>query len=107
MRFLYLYFVIFSISTLQKEVDKRTFSFSFFNAPLKQVIGAVEKKTGYHFNYVSKYIEDGHPVSFKVSSASLVQVLDLCFKGQRLTYRVVPAEKAIEVIPAAALLKRK
>jgi TonB-linked SusC/RagA family outer membrane protein len=77
----------------------QTFSFSFVRTPLEQVFRVVEKKTGYRFNYVSRYVAAAHPVSFVVRGATLEQVLALCFKDQSLTYKIEAKDKAILVIP--------
>lgn len=77
----------------------QTFSFSFVRTPLEQVLRVVEEKTGYRFNYVSRYVTSAHPVTFVVRGATLDQVLALCFKDQSLTYTIDGKEKMVLVIP--------
>ena len=84
----------------------QSISFSFFHTPLKQVLKTVEKKTGYHFSYVSRYIAAAHPVTFTVKDATIDEVLERCFKDQPLAYKVVENDKTVLVIPAPLPIPR-
>jgi TonB-linked SusC/RagA family outer membrane protein len=50
---------------------------------------------------LSSLTQSGHPLSFSVKNATLKQVLDICFKGQPFTYKLV--EGAVTIIPLAAV----
>lgn len=80
----------------------QSISLSFFHTPLKQVLKEVEKKTGYRFSYVSRYVAAAHPVTFTVRDATIEEVLQRCFKDQPLTYKVTVEDKTILIIPAPA-----
>ncbi|TDW99815.1 SusC/RagA family TonB-linked outer membrane protein [Dinghuibacter silviterrae] len=101
MRLLYAIF-FFCCLLISEKGNAQAISISFVRAPLKQVLRVVEKKTGYRFNYVSKYVASARPVTFTARDATLEQVLELCFKGQALTYRVEIADRTVQVIPVAA-----
>jgi TonB-linked SusC/RagA family outer membrane protein len=49
---------------------------------------------------MTSLVQLGHPVTFSVRNATLKQVLDLCFKGQPFTYRLV--EGAVTIMPLEA-----
>jgi len=77
----------------------QSISLSFFHTPLKQVLKEVEKKTGYHFSYVSRYVAAAHPVTFTIRDATIDEVLQCCFKDQPLTYKVAVEDKTVLIIP--------
>ncbi|MDR6783982.1 TonB-linked SusC/RagA family outer membrane protein [Pedobacter africanus] len=57
-------------------------------APLEQIIQRIRKQTGYDFFYNASMISKANPVTINVKNASVKEVLDLCFAGQSLTYRI-------------------
>lgn len=57
-------------------------------APLEQIIQKIRKQTGYDFFYNADMLTRAIPVTIDVKDASVKEVLDLCFKGQPLTYRI-------------------
>jgi len=61
---------------------------SLKNAPLQEVFSEIRKQTGYDFLYKDALIEKASPVNIVVKNASLIEVLDLCFKSQLLTYSI-------------------
>jgi TonB-linked SusC/RagA family outer membrane protein len=65
------------------------------NASLENVFGQIKHQTGYTFWYRDNALEHAEKVSLNVKNASLKQTLELCFKGQQLTYEIV--EKTIVV----------
>ncbi|WP_183558958.1 SusC/RagA family TonB-linked outer membrane protein [Mucilaginibacter sp. SP1R1] len=58
------------------------------NSPLKKVLQAINKQTGYVFFYDSKDIKQKN-VSIQIKNASLNETLDACLKNFPLTYKVV------------------
>jgi TonB-linked SusC/RagA family outer membrane protein len=58
------------------------------NSPLKKVLQAINKQTGYVFFYDSKDIKQKN-VSIQVKDASLNEVLNQCLKNLPLTYKIV------------------
>jgi len=68
---------------------------------LEKVLKKIGYQTGYTFLYENKVLEKASPVTLKVNEASLDQALNLCFRGQPLTYKifertVVIKEKVIQ-----------
>jgi TonB-linked SusC/RagA family outer membrane protein len=58
------------------------------NTPLKEVLAAVKKQTGYSFFYNAELLSDAKPVTLDVKNASLAEVLKATFSGQTLQYVV-------------------
>jgi TonB-linked SusC/RagA family outer membrane protein len=69
--------------------DAQQISLSEINAPLKKVFDEVRQQTGFLFFYDAKELKNSRPVSILVKNASLLEILDLCFKDQPLTYTIV------------------
>jgi TonB-linked SusC/RagA family outer membrane protein len=65
-----------------------TYSFSFKNAPLDQVIDQVAKKSGYEFIFDAAYVQQSKPTTLEIKSASINQVLDAIFKSQNFSYEI-------------------
>ncbi len=59
------------------------------NAPLEKVFRAIEKQTGYLFWYDNSLLKDAKRVTIEAKGSSLVQVLEICFKEQLLTYSII------------------
>jgi len=60
----------------------------------------LQAQAGVLYVGMTNLVQLGHPVSFSVRDATLKQVLDLCFKGQPFTYKLV--EGAVTIIPLEA-----
>ena len=58
-------------------------------APFSKFLEDLHEKFGISYSVISDVAEQGHRVSFSVKDASLKQVLDICFKGQPFTYKMV------------------
>ncbi|QEC42909.1 SusC/RagA family TonB-linked outer membrane protein [Pseudobacter ginsenosidimutans] len=56
------------------------------NAPLKEVLAAVKKQTGYAVFYNAELLADAKPVTLDLQNASLADVLKAAFNGQPLNY---------------------
>jgi TonB-linked SusC/RagA family outer membrane protein len=63
-------------------------SLSFHETRLETIFRAIEQQTTYHFIYVSEELDKTAPVSLEVKSLPLEKVLEICFKGQPLLYRM-------------------
>lgn len=61
---------------------------SLTNASLEKTFKEIRKQTGYSFVYTRDQINKANPVSINVKEASLNQVLEICFNGQPLTFKV-------------------
>ncbi len=58
------------------------------NVSLKKALKEIKKQTGYDFFAETKLLEKSHKVDIDVKNASIVEVLDACFKDQPLTYEI-------------------
>lgn len=65
-----------------------TYSFSFKNAPLDQVIDQVAKKSGYEFIFDAAYIKQSTPITLEIKSASINEVLESIFRTQNFSYEI-------------------
>ena len=59
------------------------------NAPLERIFSEIQQQTGYGFIYRWENMQNAKRVTIEVNKAPLKDVLELCFKGQPLTYNVV------------------
>jgi TonB-linked SusC/RagA family outer membrane protein len=57
--------------------------------PLKQVFKEIKKQAGYTFVYREVLLQKASAVNLNVKNASVPQVLDICFKGQPLSYTII------------------
>lgn len=55
---------------------------------LEKVIQKIRKQIGYDFFYNAEMLKKASPVTITVNNASVEEVLNICFKGQPLTYRI-------------------
>lgn len=65
------------------------------NAPLENVLKSIKQQTGYTFIYESDALQQ-HSVSVNVNNVSLATALQLCFKDQGLTYKVIDKNVVIQ-----------
>ena len=73
------------------------------NAPFSKVMEDLHTLTRVTYLGMTSLTQMGHPVSFSVKDATLKEVLDLCFKGQPFTYRLV--EGAVTIMPIDSIPK--
>lgn len=59
------------------------------NASLTKVFAKIKKQAGFVFWYEDKLMDRARPVNIDVKNESVEHVLQLCFKDQQLTYKVV------------------
>ena len=67
-------------------VEEKTFTFSFENVPLKQVLSHIEKNSEFIFVYYGETINPNRKVSIKVTNQPIRPVLDKLFKGMSVEY---------------------
>lgn len=58
------------------------------NASLSQVFKEIRQQSGYDFFYNNALIKKSKNVSIQLKNASIQEVLDRCFEGQPLTYKI-------------------
>jgi TonB-linked SusC/RagA family outer membrane protein len=67
----------------------QTLTLSFKNAPLEKVLNEIQKQSGFSFFYEDGLLKNANPVDIAVSKASLAEALDICFKNQPFTYKII------------------
>lgn len=77
------------------------------NEGLAAVLHMLKQQSGYQFFYNVTMMSDTHPVTLHVKDMPVKKVLDLCFKGQPLTYviiqnTVVVKDKPLDKTPVAS-----
>jgi len=70
------------------------------NTPLQKVFREIKKQTGYVFFYNLRMLDKTHPVTIDVQNATLQEVLDQCFAGQPVTYRIINKTIVVTERPA-------
>src|SRR5579872_5255257 len=70
------------------------------NAPFSKVMDDLQVQTGITYLGMTSLTQLGHPINLSVKDATLKEVLDLCFKGQPFSYKLV--EGAITIVPLDA-----
>jgi TonB-linked SusC/RagA family outer membrane protein len=70
---------------------------SYENAPLKEVMQAVRKQSGYYFFIESEYLKMAKPVTVKLNQASIEKTLEAIFANQPFDYQI--DGKAITLTP--------
>ncbi|MEP7377770.1 MAG: SusC/RagA family TonB-linked outer membrane protein [Chitinophagaceae bacterium] len=74
----------------------QTVNLSEKDAPLQKVIKAIEAQTDYVFFYKTSWLEQAKRITIKAENIPLQEALDLCFKGQPLTYVISGKNITIE-----------
>jgi TonB-dependent starch-binding outer membrane protein SusC len=74
----------------------QTITLNVKDAPIQQVIYAIEKQTGYVFFYNNEMLKQAKKITLTANNLPLQQVLDLVFKDQPLVYRIVGKNIAIQ-----------
>ncbi|HEY1060645.1 MAG TPA: carboxypeptidase-like regulatory domain-containing protein, partial [Daejeonella sp.] len=63
-------------------------SLSAKNSSLVNVFKEIRKQSGFDFFYNTSVIKAAKPVSINVKNVKIEEVLEICFKGQPLTYSI-------------------
>lgn len=69
---------------------------------LEDIFKKIQQQTGYNFLYSNRVLEKATPVTIQVKAVTLKEALDLCLKGQPLTYHIVNKTVVVEVTDGAA-----
>ncbi|HWB28379.1 MAG TPA: TonB-dependent receptor [Chitinophagaceae bacterium] len=74
------------------QANAKTYSqkvtFSGKQVKLEKVFASIRRQTGYVFFYNTQLLDEAKPVSLDVKDASLLDVLQMCFKGQPLDFNI-------------------
>ncbi len=95
--------VLLTVSCLQVSAAgfSQSITLSVKNASLESVLRKVKKQTGYDFFYETKLVRQAKNVNLEVKNASVVQVLDLCFEDQPVSYKIADQTIIITEKPPA------
>ena len=95
------WFVLVLLLAMGLQVSAKAFTqpltITLRGASLDKVFYEIKKQSGYLFIYSDKQLENTSAVTINVKNASLEHVLDLCFRNQPVSYKIV--ENTIVVIP--------
>ena len=78
-------------------------SISVKNESLEKVFVLIEQQSDHHFIYTSEQLAKARPVTLSVTNEKLIQVLDKCFAGQPLDYRIVERNITVKEKPVVIL----
>ena len=59
------------------------------NKPIQEILGKIEEQSGYKFWYHLGDLDGTHNVNIEARALPLSQVLDMCFKDQGLTWKII------------------
>ena len=77
-----------TIMQVSASTHAQNINLSETNAPLVKLFGEIKTQTGYNFLYTDDILKVAKPVSIKVTSAKVEDVLDQIFANQPLTYTI-------------------
>jgi len=61
---------------------------NYTNAPLREVMTAVRKQSGYNFLFQSEYLKNAKPVTIHLNNASIEKTLQSIFQDQPFNYKI-------------------
>lgn len=67
----------------------QTVSLSEKNTSLEKIFGKIKAQTGYSFVYKPQLVTNAHKVTISVNGATVNEVMQLCLKGQSLSYTIM------------------
>jgi len=73
----------------------QTITLSETNASLEKIFHEIKRQTGYTFLATKEQLKKGKPVTIHVSNSSLENALQLCFKDQPLSYKIINTTIAV------------
>lgn len=87
MKFLLL-FILFAFG-IQASGWAQKVTLSEKNAPLEKIFSEIKGQTGFSFAYTKSALAGTHAVTVELKEATIAQALDICLKGQSLTYKII------------------
>lgn len=83
------FFILFAaIMQVSASAVAQKISLSASNADMQTLFKAIRQQSGYNFLYTDEQLKSAKPVTIKVRSMELKEVLELLFKDQPLTYTI-------------------
>lgn len=72
-----------------KPGEAQTVTLSGNNVRLGKIFKEIRKQTDYQFFYKDEYLQNAKPVDIHVRNVSVKEALDICFRGQPLSYSIL------------------
>lgn len=69
--------------------DAQDVTLSGNDIPLETIFKEIRKQAGFQFFYKNEFLKSARPVNIHVKQVPVKKALDLCFKGQPLTYIII------------------
>ncbi len=80
--------LLFSILITQSS-KAQTITLSEKNTVLEKLFPKIEAQSGYNFAFTREMMQGTLPVTINIKNGSLEEVLNLCFKNQPVTYKII------------------
>lgn len=77
-----------AFSQIRAEGFAQKISLTVTNAPISEVIAQIKKQTKFDFLYNNVTLKEAKPITVQAKNLDIMKVLDLCFEGQPLQYKV-------------------
>ena len=81
------------------KTNAQTITLSGKNVPLEKVFREIKKQSGYDFWYENKLLRKAKNVDLKLNNLAIEMALELCFRDQPLTYRIVDKTIVVRAKP--------
>ena len=88
MKFTAILLLVFCLEATAR-VNSQTITYKTENTSLEKIFSVIKRQSGYVFFFTYSSLKEAKPISINVKNANLLEVLDICFKDQPLTYRIV------------------
>ncbi len=97
-KFLLIFLVLGVMQVSASEYSNSTkFTIKLENASILKVLAAIQSQSDFEFFYSDEQIDKNKKIDIDVVDATVEEVLELCFKGSKLTYEIV--DKVIIIKP--------
>jgi len=77
-----------AFSQIRAEGFAQKISLTVTNAPISEVIAQIKKQTKFDFLYNNVTLKEAKPITVQAKNLDIMKVLDLCFEGQPLQYKI-------------------
>ncbi len=99
--------ILSAVQIYASDLSAQKVSLSGRNLPLKEVLSAIEKQTGYLFFYDESLLKNAKPVTVSIAEETVNEALDRICSGQNFTWTVEKqtitlVSKPVQVLPKLA-----
>ena len=99
---LIIFLTVFCCFRVSATVYAQSISLTVKQASLENVFDQIKKQSGYTFWYKDNTLNNARKVTLDIHNASLEDALELCFKGQPLSYEIVDKTIVVKAKPVKA-----